>query len=70
MDTLSRRRQRRKQTTSLKDRLDSFAKEVRAKASLLPPGAEQDELLKRARRADVAAHIDAWANSPGLLPPI
>ena len=58
-----------KQTTSLKERLASFAREVRAKASRLPPGAERDTLLKKASRADTAAHLEEWANSPGLRPP-
>jgi hypothetical protein len=62
-------RRRDKQTISLKDRLASFAKEVREKASKLRPGPERDDLLKRAQRADTASHIDEWANSPGLQPP-
>jgi hypothetical protein len=57
-----------KQATSLKDRLEAFAAEAREKANLLA-SAERDELLKKARRADTAAHIDDWANSPGLRPP-
>ena len=61
-------RRRFKQTVSLKDRLASFAKEVREKASQLRPGAERDALLKRASRAETASHIDEWANSPGLVP--
>jgi len=62
-------RRRFKQTTSLKDRLASFAKETREKASHLKPGPEQDALLKKARQADTASHLDDWANSPGLKPP-
>ncbi|SHN83107.1 hypothetical protein SAMN05444170_5402 [Bradyrhizobium erythrophlei] len=62
-------RRRFKQTTSLKDRLASFAEELKAKAKRLRPGPEQDALLKRARQADTASHIDEWANSPGLRPP-
>jgi len=58
-----------KQTISLKDRLTAFAKEAREKASRLPPGAEREALLKKASRADTAADLDAWANSPGLRPP-
>jgi hypothetical protein len=54
---------------SLKDRLASFAKEAREKAFHLKPGPEQDALLKKARQADTAAHLDDWANSPGLQPP-
>jgi hypothetical protein len=62
-------RRRFKQTVSLKDRLASFAEEIREKASRLRPGPERDGLLKRASRADTASHIDEWANSPGLHPP-
>lgn len=62
-------RHRSKQTTSLKDRLASFAKQVREKASELKPGPEQDALLKKARQADTAYDLDQWANSPGLQPP-
>jgi len=45
-------RRRIKQTISLKERLASFAKEIRAKASRLPPGVERDTLLKKASQAD------------------
>ena len=62
-------RRRFKQTVSLKDRLDSFAQEVRERASQLRPGPEREAVLKRARQADIASHLDDWANSPGLQPP-
>lgn len=62
-------RRRVKQTVSLKDRLAKFAHDVRAKASQLRPGAEQELLLKKARQADITSHLDDWANSPGLQPP-
>jgi hypothetical protein len=42
---------------------------IRANASQLPPGVERDTLLKKASRADTAAHLEEWANSPGLQPP-
>jgi hypothetical protein len=64
-----RRRPGFKQTISLKERLTSFAKEVREKALRLPPGAETEAMLKRASRADTAAHLDDWISSPGLQPP-
>jgi hypothetical protein len=63
------RRRRSRQAESLQDRLASFAKNVREKASLLPPGAEKDDLLRKARQADTASHLDDWANSRGLQPP-
>jgi hypothetical protein len=62
-------RRRFKQASSLQDRLVSFAKEVRHRASLLPPGAEQEALLEKARQADAALRLDSWANSAGLQPP-
>ncbi len=62
-------RRRFKQTASLQNRLASFAKAARHKASYLPPGPERDEFLTRASRANTAAHIDAWIDSPGLQPP-
>ena len=62
-------RRRFKQTTPLKDRLTAFAEEARQKATELPPGPERDEMLKKARRADTASHLDAWVNSPGVRPP-
>ena len=60
---------RMKQRASLKDRLSVFAEEARGKASQLGPGAEREDLLKKARQADTAAHLDDWANSPGLRSP-
>jgi hypothetical protein len=63
-------RQRRvKQTMALKDRLASFAEEAREKARRLRPGKKQHDMLRRADRADTAAHIDEGANSPGLQVP-
>ena len=60
---------RQKQPIPLKERLVWFAKGVREKAEQLRPGPEQEALLDKARRADIAAHIVEWANSPGLQPP-
>jgi hypothetical protein len=62
-------RRRFKQQTSLQDRLATFAKLARERALLLQPGAERDELLRKARQADTAAHLNEWTNSPGLRPP-
>jgi len=62
-------RRRFNQTESLQDRIASFARRVREKASQLPPGKEKDDLLRRARLADMASHLDDQANSPGLQSP-
>jgi hypothetical protein len=36
---------------------------------LIPPGAVRDEMIRRARRAEIASHINEWLASPGLRPP-
>lgn len=66
---MTKRRHRFKQTVSFKDRLCAFAKDLREEASQLPAGPERDEILKRARRADTAAHLEEWVHSTGLQSP-
>jgi hypothetical protein len=63
------KRRRFHQTKSLQDRLAAWAEEVREQAAKLPAGPERDALLKKLRQADTAAHLEDWANSPGLQPP-
>jgi hypothetical protein len=58
-----------KQNISLKDRLTMWAKDVREQAAALPPGPERETLVKKARQAETASHLDNWANSPGLQSP-
>jgi hypothetical protein len=58
-----------KHQITLQDRIVAWAKQVRAQAAELPPGPEQEELLKKVRQAETAMHLDDWANSPGLQPP-
>jgi hypothetical protein len=60
------RRRRFKQLLTLQDRLNAWADSVREQAAQLPPTPERDALLKRARQADTASHLDKWVNSPGL----
>lgn len=54
---------------SPKDRLLQEAEQARERAEVLPPGEQRDALLKKARQADTAAHIDDWVYSSGLRPP-
>lgn len=63
------KRRRFKQIETFTDRLATFANLMRERASLLPSGIEKEELLSKARRADTAAHMNDWVNSPGLQPP-
>ena len=62
-------RRRFKQSLSLRDRLAAFANAKREKADQLPPGPEQNDMLRKARQADAASRLDDWANSPGLQSP-
>lgn len=62
-------RRRFKQTTSLDQRLEEQAKRLRQEARGYPPGVELDRLIRRARQAEVAAHMSEWLSSPGLQPP-
>jgi hypothetical protein len=63
------KRRRFKQTLSLGYRLAEEAARLRQQAASLPHGSEREELLRRARESETAAHVDAWLSSPGLQPP-
>jgi hypothetical protein len=62
-------RRRIKQTISLEERLAEEAKRLREEAKSLPPGAERETLLRRARQAETGSHMSEWLSSPGLRPP-
>jgi hypothetical protein len=57
------KRRRFQQTVSLADRLSTFAKEVRERASRLPPGPAREELMKKVCHAEAALRLDGWAGS-------
>jgi hypothetical protein len=53
-------------------RSDQYIEEaarLRKEAQGTPPGFARDQLLKRARQAETAAHMQDWLASPGLKPP-
>jgi hypothetical protein len=62
-------RRRFKNVLSFPDRLANEADRLRKAAEALAPGPERDELIKKARQADITAHMDEWLSSPGLRPP-
>ncbi|MET3840642.1 hypothetical protein ABIE49_002720 [Bradyrhizobium sp. OAE829] len=62
-------RRRFKQETPLDQRLEDHAKRLRKEARGTPPGIKRDELIRRARQAETAAHISEWISSPGLQSP-
>jgi uncharacterized coiled-coil DUF342 family protein len=62
-------RSRFKQVVSLKDRLIQQAQNFRRQAEEMPAGVQRDELMRKARQAEMTAHLDDWISSPGLRPP-
>jgi hypothetical protein len=62
-------RRRFKQALSLEERLAEEAKRLREEAKSLPPGAEREALLRKARQAETGSHMSEWLSSPGLRPP-
>lgn len=64
-----RKRRRFKQTETLQERLTKFAADSLEQAKKTPASAERDQLVKKARQANTAAHLDEWLTSPGLAKP-
>jgi hypothetical protein len=62
-------RRRFKNTLTFPDRLTKEAERFRQEAEAKPPGQERDDLLRKARQAETAAHIDQWISSSGLQAP-
>jgi hypothetical protein len=62
-------RRRFKNILSFPDRLANEAERLRKEAEAIPHGPERDALQKKARQADIAAHLNEWLMSPGLRPP-
>jgi hypothetical protein len=62
-------RRRFKQTASLNERLTDDAQRSRKEARGTPAGIERERLIRKARQAEAATHIQAWLSSSGLQPP-
>jgi hypothetical protein len=58
-----------KKSAPLNQRLDEQAKRLRKEAKGTPPGLEREKLIRQARQAETAAHIDKWLTSSGLQAP-
>jgi hypothetical protein len=54
---------------SFEDQPAETAAKLRAQAQKLQPGKQRDELLRKLRQIDTAAHVNEWLKSPGLRPP-
>ena len=64
------KRNRRKQTISFDERLQTAAQKARQAAQSLPQGAAREDLLMKARQAEAARRINGWLTSRGLRPPV
>ncbi|MGY3694932.1 hypothetical protein ACVIGA_005012 [Bradyrhizobium sp. USDA 3240] len=58
-----------KQIETPQEKLVQFAADSLKRAGNMPAGVERDNLIKRARQATVAAHIDEWTSSADLQSP-
>ena len=62
---MTAKRNRRKQTQSLQERLMSFAEAARERARRLPPCKEREILLQRAKQNEMASNLTDWLSAPG-----
>ena len=63
-------RRRIKHNTTFEEGLAEEAIKFKEAAQKQPPGSTARELLlRRARQAETASHINNWLRSPGLRPP-
>jgi hypothetical protein len=66
---MPQQRRRFKQTQTFQERLAEEAERFRKAAEQSPPGMARELLLRRARMAETASHMNDWLRSPGLQPP-
>ena len=58
-----------KENAPLDQRLTEQAERLRKEAKGIPPGFEREKLIRQARQAETAVHMQEWLCSPGLEPP-
>ena len=63
------KRRRFNHTSTLAQRLAEDTELLREQAGTLPPGPALDDVLRRIRQNETAAHMSEWLNSPGLKVP-
>ncbi|MDF0521208.1 hypothetical protein P0R31_28585 [Bradyrhizobium yuanmingense] len=61
---MTAKRNRRKQTQTLQERLAAFAESARESASSLPPGREREVLLQRAKQNEITSNLTDWLSAP------
>jgi hypothetical protein len=62
-------RRRIKHSETFEERLAEEAERYKKAAEDAPPGMARELLLRRARLAETASHMNHWLKSPGLQPP-
>ncbi|THD70055.1 MAG: hypothetical protein E7813_09520 [Bradyrhizobium sp.] len=62
-------RRRFQKPAPLDPRLIEQAQRLRKEARGTPPGIQRQRLIRQARQAETAAHMQEWLTSPGLQPP-
>jgi hypothetical protein len=60
---------RRIEQTTLEERLVKEAQRLRQEAKGTPAGIERERLLRQARQAETASHVNEWLASRGLQAP-
>jgi hypothetical protein len=58
-----------KETAPLDQRLTEQAERLRKEAKDTPPRIERERLIRLARQAETASHMQEWLTSPGLQAP-
>lgn len=63
------KRRRFNQSTSLRDRIATWAQALRLKAATTSDPDERETLNKKVQQVETAMRLEEWANSPGLQRP-
>ena len=66
---MTTKRIRRKNSVPFDQRLQRMAGEAREAAGKLPDGLQREVLLRKAKQAETAAHLNEWLSSGGLQNP-
>jgi hypothetical protein len=62
-------RRRVKHETSLERPLAQKAQQLKEEGAKIASVRKRDDLIRRARQAEIALHITKWLSSPGLVSP-
>jgi hypothetical protein len=63
---MTAKRNRKRQSQTLQERLHASAEMARELARRLPPGKERELLLRRAKQNEVTSNLTDWLSAPGF----